>query len=152
MKVDLAGRVALVTGAARGIGRAIADVLAENGATVIATDRVPDEGMMRLDVTDQREIDAVIAEIMARHGRLDILVNNAGIGTGPTDRLDISAASDEHWNRVLDVDLTGVFRMSRAASPPMIAARSGRIVNIAPWSGWCRCGCSRPTWRPRRAW
>jgi len=131
MKVDLAGRVALVTGAARGIGRAIADKLAENGATVVATDRDPVEGVVRLDVTEQAEIEATMAGIMARHGRLDILVNNAGIGTGPADRVDIAHATDAQWARVLDVDLTGVFRMSRAAVAPMIAAGSGRIVNIA---------------------
>ncbi len=131
MKVDLTGRVALVTGAARGIGRAIAELLAENAATVIATDRDPDGAMPRLDVTDQAAIDATLAQILARHGRLDILVNNAGIGTGPADRLDIAAATDAHWHRVLDVDLTGVFRMSRAAAAPMMAAKSGRIVNIA---------------------
>jgi len=123
--------VALVTGAARGIGRAIADLLAENGATVIATDRDAGEGVLRLDVTAQPDIDAAMAHVMAVHGRLDILVNNAGIGTGPADRVDIAHASDAHWNRVLDVDLTAVFRMSRAASAPMIAARSGRIANIA---------------------
>ncbi len=131
MKVDLTGRVALVTGAAGGIGRAVAETLAANGATVIATDRNPDEGQLRLDVTNRREIGAVIAGLMARHGALDILVNNAGLGAGPGDRLDISAATDKHWTRVLDVDLTGVFRVTRAASIPMIAARSGRIVNIA---------------------
>lgn len=131
MKVDLAGRVALVTGAARGIGRAIADKLAENGATVVATDRDPVEGVLRLDVTEQAEIEAIMAGIMARHGRLDILINNAGIGTGPADRVDIAHVTDAQWARVLDVDLTGVFRMSRAAAAPMIAAGSGRIVNIA---------------------
>ena len=136
MRVDLEGRVALVTGAARGIGRAIADCLAENGARVAYTDieacTAPDgHCALRLDVTQPAEIDAALTAVLQRFGRLDILVNNAGIGTGPGERADIDQAAPEFWDRVLDVDLTGVFRMSRAAARPMIAQGAGRIVNIA---------------------
>jgi NAD(P)-dependent dehydrogenase (short-subunit alcohol dehydrogenase family) len=140
MRVDLQGKVALVTGAARGIGRAIATLLAENGATVIHSDRdadavrqaAGDAGLaLTLDVGDPAQIAAGIAEVLARFGRLDILVNNAGIGTGPSERAPIDTSSPEVWDRVLKIDLTGVYLMSRAAAAPMIAQRAGRIVNIA---------------------
>jgi NAD(P)-dependent dehydrogenase (short-subunit alcohol dehydrogenase family) len=140
MRVDLQGKVVLVTGAARGIGRAIATLLAENGATVIHSDRdadavrqaAGDAGLaLTLDVGDPAQIAAGIAEVLARFGRLDILVNNAGIGTGPSERAPIDTSSPEVWDRVLKIDLTGVYLMSRAAAAPMIAQRAGRIVNIA---------------------
>ncbi len=134
MRVDLEGRVALVTGAARGIGRVIADLLAENGARVVYTDRdacaAPDGHLaLRLDVTRPAEIDSAVAAVLQRFGRLDILINNAGIGLA--ERAGIGQASSEAWDQVLGVNLTGVFRMGRAAAAPMIAQRSGRIVNIA---------------------
>jgi 3-oxoacyl-[acyl-carrier protein] reductase len=144
MRVDLQGRVALVTGAARGIGRAIADLLAENGASVAYTDRdgeaasqASGEGHMglRLDVSRPTDIEAGLAAVLSRYGRLDVLVNNAGIGTGPDERADIDQVRPEVWDRVLQVDLTGLFLMSRAAAAPMIAQKSGRIVNIASVAG-----------------
>ena len=139
MRVDLQGRVALVTGAARGIGRAIATVLATNGASVVWTDRdleavqqaAGDGVALALDVTVPAQIDAALASVLGRFGRVDILVNNAGIGTGPAERAPVQDADLAHWARVLEVDLTGVFRMSRAFAGPMIAQRAGRIVNIA---------------------
>ena len=134
MRVDLAGQVALVTGAARGIGRAIADALAANGASVVYTDRDPVSGgalALSLDVTDPAQIDAALAAIDDRFGRLDILVNNAGIGTEPSERAPLQDVDPAQWQRLLEVDLTGVFRMSRAAAPGMIARRAGRIINIA---------------------
>lgn len=132
MRVDLGGKIALVTGAARGIGRAIADRLSAEGATVVYTDIAGGDGIIHLDVTNEAEVDAVIASVIARHGGLDILVNNAGIGTGPTERAEIDQVDTAQWQRVLDVDLTGVFLVSRAGSAAMIAAgRGGRIINIA---------------------
>ncbi len=134
MRVDLTGKIALVTGAARGIGLAIADRLAREGATVVRTDIIaPDEpNALPLDVTDEAQVDATIAAVIAQHGRLDILVNNAGIGTGPEDRTDIDKVSTAQWNRVLQVDLTGVFLVSRAGAAAMIAqGGGGRIINIA---------------------
>jgi NAD(P)-dependent dehydrogenase (short-subunit alcohol dehydrogenase family) len=144
MRVDMSGKVALVTGAARGIGQAIADRLALEGAEVVYTDI--DEAGARaasgdrhmaahLDVSDAWEIDAVLAAILTRHGKLDILVNNAGIGTGPEDRAEIQDVSVAQWKRVLRVDLTGVFLVSRAAVKPMIAQKSGRVINIASVAG-----------------
>jgi 3-oxoacyl-[acyl-carrier protein] reductase len=142
MRVDMSGKVALVTGAARGIGRAIADRLAREGASVVYSDS--DEAgarsaaggrdghlALRLDVTSEPDIAAAITATLARYGRLDVLVNNAGIGTGPEERHEIGDVSTEQWDRVLRVDLTGVFLVSRAAVKPMIAQKSGRIINIA---------------------
>ena len=139
MRVDLQGQVALVTGAARGIGRAIATALAANGASVVWTDRdaaalqaaAGAEMALGLDVTRPEQIDGALSAVTGRFGRIDILVNNAGIGTGPAERASIEAVDPEQWARVLDVDLTGVFRMSRAFAAPMIARRAGRIINIA---------------------
>jgi 3-oxoacyl-[acyl-carrier protein] reductase len=140
MRVDLQGKVALVTGAARGIGRAIADRLAANGASVVYTD-VDIAGAkdaagaahlaLPLDVTDEAQVERAIATTLERLGRLDILVNNAGIGTGPEDRRGIEGVSTAQWRRVIDVDLTGVFLVSRAGAAAMIAQRGGRIINIA---------------------
>ncbi len=139
MEVDLAGKVALVTGAARGIGRAIADRLAASGAAVIYTD-LDAEGAraaagpqcaLALDVSDEAQVEAAVAHALDAHGRLDILVNNAGIGTGPEDRQPIERVATAQWRRVLAVDLDGVFLMSRAAAAPMIRQGGGRIINIA---------------------
>ena len=139
MRVDLHGKVALVTGAARGIGRAIADRLAREGASVVYTDIVAPtaavgdarHAAMALDVTDEAEVASVVAAVLARYGRLDIAVNNAGIGTGPGERAPIQDVTRSQWDRVLNVDLTGVFLVSRAVAAPMIAQRAGRIINIA---------------------
>ena len=136
MRVDLTGKVALVTGAGRGIGRAIADRLAAEGAEVAYSDIVrPDVAAphlgLRLDVTDEAAIAEGIAAVLDRYGRLDILVNNAGVGTGPEDRLDIDQVTTAQWDHVLKVDLTGVFLVSRAGAAVMIAQQSGNIINIA---------------------
>lgn len=143
MRVDLRGRVALVTGAARGIGRSIADRLAENGASVIYADRDEtgaaaasggDHASMRLDVTDRAEIEAVMAAILSRSGRLDILVNGAGSGSELEDAA-VTQVSPEIWDGVLRTDLTGAFLVARAAAAPMIAQGAGRIINIASVAG-----------------
>ena len=139
MQVDLGGKVALVTGAARGIGRAIADRLAREGASVAYSDiAAPTEAAndprhmaLALDVTDEAQVAAAVDAVLARYGRIDIAVNNAGIGTGPEDRQDIDKVSTAQWERVLKVDLTGVFLVSRAVSAAMIRQNSGRIINIA---------------------
>lgn len=141
MRVDLGGKVALVTGAARGIGRGIADRFAAEGASVVYTDidgpaaeaaaAATGHTALALDVTDEAQVAEAIGAVLDRHGRLDILVNNAGIGTGPEERAGIDRVTTAQWERVLKVDLTGVFLMSRAGAAPMIRQRSGRIVNIA---------------------
>jgi NAD(P)-dependent dehydrogenase (short-subunit alcohol dehydrogenase family) len=143
MKVDLSGQAALVTGASQGIGRAIADTLAANGARVIYTDRneagakaaAAAAGAQHLhyglDVADRPGVARVVAAAAQAAGRLDILVNNAGIGVKAADRKTIDEFPLDAWDEMLAIDLTGVFIVSRAAIPFMKARKSGRIVNIA---------------------
>jgi 3-oxoacyl-[acyl-carrier protein] reductase len=137
-------KTALVTGAARGIGLAIATRLAADGLRVALLDRdgdaVPaaarsvgrDALALVADVTRAREVDAAVARVEHEWGRLDVLVNNAGI-TGRS--FPIWELTDEDWQRVIDVDLTSVFLCCRAAVKVMLRQRSGRIVNIASIAG-----------------
>ncbi len=137
----LEGRVALVTGASRGIGRAIAQGLAARGATVVAAARgdhaagtVADiqaaggrAEAATLDVTGAEAIDRLIAELVDRLGRIDILVNNAGIAR---DQLLLRMKRDD-WDAVLATNLTAAYGCIQAALKPMIRQRSGRIVNVS---------------------
>ena len=144
MRVDLTSQTALVTGAGRGIGQAIADALAANGARVCYSDIVldaapaaashPGSVPLRIDVSDADEVDAGVEAIMRRWGRLDILVNNAGINTFH-HRVNVDQFPLDEWDRILKVDLTGLFLMSKAAARPMIAQGAGRIINIASIAG-----------------
>ena len=142
MKANLDGQVALVTGAGRGIGEAIARRLAANGAKVVYADRdleaarqsaakSPGSIPLLMDVTNADQIEAGIAHIERECGRLDILVNNAGVGIGKEHRVNVDQFSVDEWRRVLDVDLTGVFLVSRAAARVMIRRKYGRIINNA---------------------
>jgi 3-oxoacyl-[acyl-carrier protein] reductase len=138
---SLSGKVSLVTGASRGIGRAIAAELAAQGATVVAAAR--DEAKLAslveeiktaggravplaLDVASRESIDAGFAALLAEHGRLDHLVNNAGI---TRDNLLLRMKREE-WDDVIATNLTGVFHCTQVALKPMIKQRSGRIVNV----------------------
>jgi 3-oxoacyl-[acyl-carrier protein] reductase/2-hydroxycyclohexanecarboxyl-CoA dehydrogenase len=141
----LTGKVAIVTGAGRGIGEGIARKLAKEGAVVVCADvnegdattvasSLSPAGLgARLDVSMATECDALVKDVHERYGRLDILVNNAGINRDAM----LHKMTDEQWHQVIAVDLTGVFFMTRAASRIMRAAGSGRIVNIssASWMG-----------------
>jgi 3-oxoacyl-[acyl-carrier protein] reductase len=137
----LAGRVSLVTGASRGIGRAIAAALAAEGATVVLAAR--DEARLAdavreiaaaggkaepigMDVAERGSVEAGFAALIARHGRLDHLVNNAGL---TRDNL-LLRMKDEEWQGVLATNLTGAFLCTQAALRPMLKQRAGRIVNI----------------------
>ena len=140
MQVDLKGQVALVTGAATGIGKAAAETLLENGATVVFSDRDLDRvretagnrgDAVAIDVADREAISRGVAEALARHGRIDILVNNAGIGVRAADRKTVDEFPVEAWDEMIAIDLTGVFLMSRAVSAAMRQRRSGAMVNIA---------------------
>jgi 3-oxoacyl-[acyl-carrier protein] reductase len=145
MTSDLSGKVSLVTGAARGIGQAIADRLTRNGSVVYYTDLVLEEAQaaaavfrngraLKLDVTKPAEIAEAVKQIVAECGRLDILVNNAGVNT-MAHRVTIDQFPREEWDRILAVDLTGLYEMSKAASAIMRTQKSGRIINIASIAG-----------------
>lgn len=126
----LAGKVALVTGTAGGIGAAIAGALAADGATVHGLDRLPGPDVEPLDVTDS----AAVAAFVERVGPVDVLVNNAGGVTGQTGR-PVEDVSDEDWRAVVDADLTSTFVCTRAVVPGMKARGWGRVVNISSGAG-----------------
>jgi meso-butanediol dehydrogenase/(S,S)-butanediol dehydrogenase/diacetyl reductase len=126
----LDGRVALVSGAASGIGRAVSDRLADEGAVVVDCDITERPGGIVCDVTDQAACEAAVAAAVSRHGRLDILANVAGIGIA---RLIGEVTADE-WRRVIDVNLTGTFLLSQAALPALLDTK-GTIVNMGSVAG-----------------
>ncbi len=150
MALPLGGRVAVVTGAAKGLGAAITTALAEDGAHIVLAGRdrealerqagALDDGfpsrtslVVRCDVTSGDEADAAIAAAVEQLGGVDILVNTAGvIGPIETPAQDVSP---EDFRSVIEVNLVGTFLMCRAAIPQMIASKNGRIVNIAGTSG-----------------
>lgn len=138
MQVDLQGRVALVTGAGRGIGKAIAEALVANGAIVYETDlTLPDSPhSLKLNVTDPAQIAEAMATVEREQGHLDILINNAGINT-LAHRVNIDEFPPDEWDKILAVDLTGVYNVSRAAIPLLRKAPEDgrRIINIASIAG-----------------
>jgi 3-oxoacyl-[acyl-carrier protein] reductase len=138
----LKDRVAIVTGSGQGIGQAIAFTLAQKGARVVVSDvgeetaletarQIEAAGLearaVRTDVSDPDEVLRLVETTVREFGRIDILVNNAGIARSAT----LLKLSEEAWDEVLDVNLKGVFRTTRAAARQMIPAKYGRIVNIS---------------------
>lgn len=140
--MDLKGKTAIVTGAGRGIGEGIALALAREGANVVVMDRNVEDANgvaakivssggkaipFRADVTKKAEVQATVAATVQEFGTVDILVNNAGIEAPPTLLQDLS---EEQWDRVLGVNLKGVFLCTQAVVPTMLKQRKGKIVNI----------------------
>ena len=138
---DLGGKIAIVTGASRGIGRAIAATLAGRGAHVVAAARGENAAetvaeiargggrseIGSVDVTDAASIDALVAGTLQRHGRIDVLVNNAGIAR---DQLMLRMKRDD-WDQVIATNLTSAFACVQAVLKPMIRQRGGRIISIS---------------------
>ena len=144
--MELSGKVALVTGAAQGIGKAIAMLLARNGADVVVSDINLEkaqettneiQGMgrrsfaIKVNVADLKDVERMVEAIVEQFGRIDILVNNAGI---TRDRL-ILRMTEEDWDAVLDVNLKGTFNCTKAVIRHMSKQKSGKIVSIASVSG-----------------
>jgi NAD(P)-dependent dehydrogenase (short-subunit alcohol dehydrogenase family) len=137
MNVTLAGKLALVTGGGRGIGAAIARALAAAGARVIVCGRTKPDldaiaketgGLaLRLDLFDRKHTDEVLASV----GHVDVLVNNAGAAESAA----LDRTTDELWDRIMELDATAPFRVTRALVPSMIDAKWGRVINIASNAG-----------------
>ncbi|MSO83704.1 MAG: 3-oxoacyl-ACP reductase FabG [Acidobacteria bacterium] len=139
--LDLSGKIAIVTGASRGIGRAVAVLLASRGAHVVAAARgdhaaetvaaIQDAGgradAVSLDVTDSGSVEAMVGGALTVHGRIDILVNNAGIAR---DQL-LLRMKREDWDQVIATNLTAAFACAQAVIRPMVKQRGGRIVSIS---------------------
>jgi len=143
---DLSGRVAIVTGGSIGLGRQMAEGLAEFGANLVlcarkkerceeAAEELKECGVQTLalgcDVRNPDQVRNVVEETIARFGRLDILINNAGTSWGaPVETMNL-----DHWNKVIETNLTGTFLFSQAAGKYMVPQRRGKIVNIASVAG-----------------
>lgn len=145
--MEFKDKVAIITGAARGIGEATAWAFAERGATVVIVD-INGEGASKVvadikvkgynamafavDVSDKKAVDAMVEDVFEKYGRIDILVNNAYISGGYAL---VTETSQETWNKVIAVNLTGYFNCAQAVARKMIPQRSGKIVNISSGAG-----------------
>lgn len=136
-RYDFTGRKAVITGGANGIGATITERLRAAGATVIIWDRSGasssgEKDMIAADVSDPQSVDTAARVTLEQHGHIDILINNAGLA-GPT--VPVESYDPADWQRILAVNLTGPFLVSRALIPALAQSRCGRIVNIASLAG-----------------
>lgn len=141
---DLEGKIAIVTGASRGLGKAMAIGLAKAGAKVVVTDVLDTKKTvseikklhretfgLEVDVSNKSDVEAMVKEMLAKFGKIDILVNNAGVlRTGNAEELH-----KEDWDKVIDVNLTGQFLCAQAVGQQMIKQKSGKIINISSIAG-----------------
>lgn len=127
----LAGLVALVTGAAGGIGRAVSRAFAEAGAAVYGVDATEAEGVHRADLSRAEEAAAAVAGAVAEHGRVDVVFNGAGMSGRPFGDGPVHTCSDEAWERVLASNLTSVFHVCKHAIPHLLDVGGGSIVNVS---------------------
>ena len=123
--MKLAGKVAIVTGGARGIGEAIVEKMTREGATVTSFDL--NNPAQRVDVTKESDVKAAVDEVCKQHGKIDILINNAGVNA----YFDATTMTEAQWDEVFAVDLKGAWLCAKHVLPSMKAARRGSIVNIA---------------------
>jgi NAD(P)-dependent dehydrogenase (short-subunit alcohol dehydrogenase family) len=139
VNTELDGKIALVTGGTKGIGRAIADRLARSGATVITTARTNpghsagNHYFIAADLSKSKEVTKVFNEVNAQFGGVDILINNMGANTLPAG--GFSVLTDEHWDEALQVNLLSSVRLDRAFLPKMLSQKSGVIIHISSTSG-----------------
>ncbi len=150
MKMDFLGQVVIVTGGAGAIGLAISREFAQNGAQVVIADiNAPAlqqavhslrsenchvDGVVT-NVSSAESVENMVREVIRLYGRIDCLVNNAGINGGPEERKPLHEYSDELWDRILSIDLTGVYRCSKSVIPEMLRQGHGNIINIASITG-----------------
>lgn len=146
MKIEFPGQSVIVTGAAHGFGRAIAQAFAQRGAKVYACDILTDrlsetvqgaEGHIQaveLNVTDRAAVEALVQRVISETGRIDVIVNNAGGVLGQVGK-PLEQVSPAEWQAIFDVNVTGAFWLSQAAAPHMKARNYGRIVNISSGAG-----------------
>lgn len=145
-KYNLQDKIAIVTGSAGGIGKAIAALFSANGATVVVSDVQEESGLktaqelgaifIPCDISRIEQVNSLIDETVKKYGRLDIMVNNAGINSGTKEeRVTTDKYPVETWHRIMNVDLNGTFYCCRKAAQIMVEQKSGNIVNISSVAG-----------------
>jgi NAD(P)-dependent dehydrogenase (short-subunit alcohol dehydrogenase family) len=148
MNANMQGKIAIVTGSARGIGQAIASKLVANGATVVISDVLKEQGeatatelgaaacFIPCDISNREQVSSLIDTTVKKYGRLDVMVNNAGINSGLNhERVTVDQFLFETWDRIISVDLNGTFNCCRIASEQMVKQGAGSIVNISSVAG-----------------